>query len=95
VSLGVQTNIAKRVRIYREDRLAEEKIVLPPLLELGGTLENPEVNVRKGVIAGLVMTGVNERNDIGNERVQQALNLLGGFLSGEGPRPTPTPTPHP
>lgn len=93
VTLGVSPPLAKRVRIYREDRIEDGKIMLPPVLDLEGTLADPRINVRKRVIAGLVITGINERNEIGNENVQNALNLLGGFLSGEGPAPTPTPAP--
>jgi hypothetical protein len=93
VTLGVSPPLAKRVRIYREDRLEDGKIMLPPVLDVEGTLAEPNINLRKRVIAGLVITGINERNDLGNENVQKALNLLGGFLSGEGPAPTPTPVP--
>ena len=93
VSLGVSTNIAERIRIYREDRLVDGKIMLPPLMDITGTLAEPEIDVRKRVISGLVITGVTERNKTGNERVDAALGILGGLLSGEGPPPTPTPTP--
>jgi hypothetical protein len=95
VTLGVSTNIARRVRIYREDRLVENKIMLPPLMDIKGTLAEPEIDVRKRVISGLVITGVTERNSTGSERVDTALGILGGLLSGEGPPPTPTPTPAP
>jgi hypothetical protein len=92
ITLGVNTNIAKRIRIYREDRLEEDKIVLPPLVDVKGTLAEPIIDVRKRAIAGLVITGVTERNSTGNEDVDKALSILGGLLSGEGPPPTPTPT---
>lgn len=93
VALGVNTNIAKRIRIYREDRLVDNKIMLPPVVDIQGTLAAPEVEVRKRAIAGLVITGVTERNSTGNENVDAALSILGGLLSGEGPPPTPTPRP--
>jgi len=95
IILGLETNSAKRIKIYREDRLEEDKIMLPPLLDIKGTLAQPEIDVRKRALAGLVLTGVNERNEIGNENLQRALGILGGFLSGEGPPPTPTPLPRP
>ena len=95
ITLGLETNSAKRIKIYREDRLEEDKIMLPPLLDIKGTLAQPEIDVRKRALAGLLLTGVNERNEIGNENLQRALGILGGFLSGEGPPPTPTPLPRP
>jgi uncharacterized protein involved in outer membrane biogenesis len=95
ITLGVSTNVAKRARIYRIDRVREDRVFLPPFVSVEGTLGQPKINWDKSVITGLVLTGVTENIRLKDERAQQVLEGLGGLLSGEGPpppRPTPTPS---
>ncbi len=94
ITLGVSTNVAKRARIYRIDRVREDRVFLPPFVSVEGTLGQPKINWDKSVITGLVLTGVTENIQLKDERAQRVLEGLGGLLSGEGPpppRPTPTP----
>lgn len=93
--LGVSTNLAKRVKIYRPERVKGDYVVLPAFLEVKGNLGEPEIKVKKGVLTGLIISGVTEHNEIGNENVQKGLDILGTLLTGEPPaqRPTPIPTP--
>lgn len=93
--LGVSTNLAKRIKIYRPERVKGDYVVLPAFLEVTGSLKEPEIKVKKGVITGLVISGVTERNDIGNENVQKGLEILSTLLTGEAPPAKPTPTPGP
>lgn len=95
VVIGLNTNLAKRARIYREDRVKEGRVLLPSFLSVKGTLGEPDVDVNRSVLTGLIMTGVTERTDFGSERLQGVLQGLGGILSGEGPPPAPTPPPSP
>ncbi|MDF3128113.1 hypothetical protein P0Y35_02770 [Kiritimatiellaeota bacterium B1221] len=96
--LGLNTNLAKRVKIYREDRVINDYVVLPSFIEVSGSLETPKIEVKKGVITGLIISGVTERNKVGNENVQTGLEVLGSILSGEPipvTPPIPAPTPQP
>ena len=93
VTLGVSSNVAERARVYREDRVRGDHVVLPPFLEVTGTLADPEIDWDKSVLVGLVASGVSERVDVGDDRTREALGLIGGLLSGEAPPPTPTPEP--
>lgn len=108
VVMGVNTNLAKRVKIYRENRVQGDYVVLPSFVAVSGTLAEPKIDVKESVITGLVLTGVTERNEIGNEDLQTALDVLGSLLTGEPipnkpaptekpapPGSTPTPTPEP
>jgi len=95
VGLALNTNVAQRARLYREDRLKQDMIELPPFVEVRGTLGEPDVEVRRTVLTGLVAAGVADSSLIRDERTRQRLETLGGLLTGEGPRPTPTPTPAP
>jgi hypothetical protein len=93
--LGVSTNLAKRVKIYRPERVKGDYVVLPAFLEVKGSLGAPEIKIKKGVVTGLIISGVTERNEIGNENVQKGLDILGTLLTGEPPaqKPTAVPTP--
>lgn len=95
VVFGVSTNLAKRLKIHRVDRVEEDRVFLPSFVSVDGTLGNPEIDVDKSVLAGLILSGVTERNDLGSERANEILRGLGGLLSGEAPPPTPTPEPGP
>jgi hypothetical protein len=93
ITLGIATNLAKKVRIYRDDRVREDYVELPPFIRVKGTLGQPKVDANEKVITGLILTGVTENLQIGNEQTQDILRGLGGLLSGEGPAPRPTDTP--
>ena len=98
VVVGLGTNVAKRVKVYRESRVQEDHVILPSFIEVGGTLAEPEIDVKESVITGLIISGVTERNELGNENVQAGLDILGSLLTGEPipektPRPEPTPIP--
>ncbi|WFB37890.1 hypothetical protein P3T73_08980 [Kiritimatiellota bacterium B12222] len=92
VVLGLSTNLAKRVKIYREERLRDDYVVLPSFIKVEGTLAEPKITVRKSVITGLILSGVTERNEIGNDNVQAGLDLLGTLLTGEAPPAKRSPT---
>lgn len=93
VTLGVSTQVAERARVNRPDRMRDGFVVLPPFLNLTGTVSEPRIDLDKSVLAGLLVSGVMERTEFGDERSREALGLLGGLLSGEAPAPTPTPEP--
>lgn len=93
VQFGLATNLAERARIYRADRVSGTYAVLPPFVRVRGTVGEPNVHVDKKVITGLILTGVTERNKIGDEKTTRIIEGIGGLLSGEGPAPTPTPRP--
>lgn len=95
VIMGVNTNLAKRVKIYRDSRVQENYVILPSFIGVSGSLETPRIDVKESVIAGLILTGVTERNDFGNENVQTGLDILGTLLTGEPPPAKPKPTPKP
>ena len=95
IQIGLSTNVAKRAKVYREDRVQGAYAVPPPFVRLTGTLGAPKVSIDKKVLSGLVLSGVLERNKIGDEQTQEILRGLGGLLSGEGPPPKPTPTEEP
>jgi|GEM_PF-1560263 len=95
IIVGVSTNVAQRARVYREDRVRDDYVVLPSFLKVEGTLGEPSINVDKSVITGLILTGVTQHNQVGGEKVQEILEGLGGLLSGEGPAPKASPTPGP
>ncbi len=97
VVMGLNTNIAQRARLYRSDRVREEMVELPPFVQVGGTLGDPDIDVQRRVITGMIVGGVTESGVIRDDRAQRVLEGLGGLLSGEGipPRPTPTPRPEP
>ncbi|MDA3874392.1 MAG: AsmA family protein, partial [Kiritimatiellae bacterium] len=50
VVIGLNTNLAKRARIYREDRVKEGRVLLPSFLSVKGTLGEPEVDVNRSVV---------------------------------------------
>ncbi|GEM_PF-3360342 len=93
IQLGVSTNIAKRARIYRESRVENDRVFLPPFLQLQGTLGEPKLDVKKRVITGLAISGVTDNIEIGDEDTQNLLRGIGSLLTGEAPEPTPTPKP--
>lgn len=95
VVLGLGTNLAKRVKIYRTERVKGAHVLLPAFLEVTGTLEASEIKIKKGVLTGLVISGVTENVNVGNENVQTGLNILGTLLTGEAAPVKPTPTPAP
>jgi len=83
VVMGVNTNLAKRVKIYRENRVQGDYVLLPSFIGVSGTLAEPKIDVKESVITGLVLTGITERNEIENEDVKTALDVLGRLLTGE------------
>ena len=98
VVLGLGILPARQARVYREDRIREGMVELPPFIRVSGTLAEPNIDVQRRVITGLIVSGVTESDLIRDERAQRILGGVGGVLSGEGippPRPTPTPTPAP
>ena len=97
VVLGLGILPARQARVYREDRIRGGMVELPPFIRVSGTLGDPEIDVQRRVITGLIVSGVTESELISDERAQRVLGGIGGVLSGEGipPRPTPTPRPAP
>ncbi len=95
VQIALETNLARRVRLFREDRLRDERIALPPFVQIRGTLGDPDVDIRRTVLTGLIVGGVTESGLLRDERAREILGGIGGLLTGEGPRPTPTPRPAP
>lgn len=95
VVMAVNTNIAKRARVYRPERVRDDMLELPPFIRVRGTLGEPDIDVQRRVITGLIAGGVVDAG-VGGERTQRVLDGIGGILTGEGPRrPTPTPSPTP
>ncbi|MCC5845132.1 MAG: hypothetical protein JJU05_12860 [Verrucomicrobia bacterium] len=95
VQIALETNLARRVRLYREDRLRDDRIALPSFVQIRGTLGDPDIDIRRSVLTGLLVGGVTESGLLRDERAREILGGIGGILSGEGPRPTPTPAPTP
>jgi hypothetical protein len=93
VQIALQQDLARRARLFREDRLQDGLIALPPFVQIRGTLGEPDIEVRRSVIAGLIAGGVTEGGLIRSERADRILGGAAGILTGEGPRPTPTPEP--
>ncbi len=93
IQIALDTNLARRVRLYREDRLQDDRIALPPFVHIRGTLGDPDVDIRRSVLTGLLVGGVTESGLLRDERAREILGGIGGLLSGEGPRPSPTPAP--
>ncbi|MCC5849289.1 MAG: hypothetical protein JJU29_14480 [Verrucomicrobia bacterium] len=98
VVMGLNILVARQARLYRTDRVRDGMVELPPFVKVGGTLGDPDIDVQRRVITGMIVGGVTESGAISDERAQRVLGGLGGILSGEGippPRPTPTPVPTP
>lgn len=95
VQIALDPSLARRARLFREDRLRDGLIALPPFVQIAGTLGEPDVDIRRTVLAGLIVGGVTESGLLRDERAREVLGGIGGLLTGEGPRPTPTPAPQP
>ncbi len=93
ITLALSQDLARAARLFREDRVRAGMVELPSFVEVRGTLGQPDIDVRRNVITGIVAGGLVEGNLIRDERTRQRLDVLGGILTGEGPRPTPTPLP--
>lgn len=93
IQIGVSTNIATRARIYRENRVEDDWVMLPPFFQIQGTLGEPDLDVKKRVITGLILSGITDHNQVGGDDTQQLLQGLGALLTGEPLPPTPTPKP--
>jgi len=93
IQMGVSTNIAARARIYRENRVQDDRVMLPAFLQLEGTLGEPELDVKKRVITGLILSGVTDHIQVGGEDTHSILQGVGALLTGERLQPTPTPKP--
>ncbi len=93
IQMGVSTNIATKARIYRENRVEDGWVMLPPFLQIQGTLEKPELDVKKRVITGLILSGVTDHIKVGDDDTHRIIQGVGALLTGERLPPTPTPTP--